>query len=76
MGNVGSGYFFERLYNAKVCVLGVPAKRIYRSSLAISTEVPHSKALTLEKVTGDIAEEVIIIVIIISFLLEWNIKKW
>lgn len=57
-----------------MCVAWAPAKRIYRSSLAISTEVSHSEVLTLEKVTGDLAEEVIII-IIIRLLLELNIEK-
>lgn len=42
-------------------VTWVPAKGIYKPSLAIYTEVPQSEVLTLEKVTGDLAEEVIII---------------
>lgn len=66
MGNAGGNYFFQRVYNAKVCIAWIPAIRIYRPSLAISTEVPHSEVLTLEKLLGDLAEEVMMIIIIIS----------
>lgn len=42
-------------------VAWVPARRIHRSSLTVSAEVALSKVvLTVEEVTGDLAEEVII----------------